>query len=94
MTGFFIDKFEYIPLKCITEEMAKLAKNGVIDENMDPSKKAPEIFYMGPYCSRFIENYKTKIDVLWKESNDESLSRGPPLWTIKKKFKERENVIF
>lgn len=45
MSGFFIDKFEYLPLKCITDEMKKYEKNGKIPREITNEKPIEEISY-------------------------------------------------
>ncbi len=93
MSNFYFDKLSYAPLKCISENMQKAIKKGVIPYEMPRDFKPAKIWYMAPYCSRYHMNYKLKMSLNWVEVNHESLSRGPPEWRVEKKYNKRDYAI-
>lgn len=78
MSNFYFDKLTFGPVKCVTENMQKGTKKGVIPYDMPRSFKPVPVWYQAPYCSRYHMNYKMKLELNWVEVNHESLSRGPP----------------
>ena len=76
MSGFFVDKFEFLPLKCINDQMKRYAKNGKIPREITNEKPIQDIAYLPPQCSRYAETFTMKLDLIWEQLNHDSLSRG------------------
>ncbi len=94
VSAFYFDNLIYEPLKCISEEMQKLIVGDKIPYDIPRDYEKEHIFYKPPQCSRYHMNYKLKLNLAWVPYNHASLSRGPPIWKIKKKEMDRDTILF